>query len=136
MWDSSYDLKYVISAYIINLYIWIGVCVGFPYLMLMLWLQVGMWVCDTLFSCRASEYNFVCKGVYSSFCTGIWDLFSALLPYMVCCLGLRYWCYSYISKKISGSTTASSLTGPYHFSEECVVTSNSPYPRRTVGVQF
>jgi hypothetical protein len=52
-WDSSYDLKYecVISACIISLYVWVVVYVGFPYLMLVLWLYVGLRVCDVLFSC-------------------------------------------------------------------------------------
>jgi hypothetical protein len=50
-WDSSYHLKResIISACFIRLYVWVGVYVCFPYLV-MLWLYVGLWV-FAVFSC-------------------------------------------------------------------------------------
>jgi hypothetical protein len=46
-WYSSYYLKYkcVISVCIISLYVWVGVYVGFPYCIFVLWLYVGLQVC-------------------------------------------------------------------------------------------
>jgi hypothetical protein len=63
-WDSTYDLKYgcVISAYIKSLCVWVGVYVGFPCLVLM-WVYVGLRVCDVLFSC--SVFPVVCFCVRS-----------------------------------------------------------------------
>jgi hypothetical protein len=78
-WDSTYDLKYecVISASIILLYVLVRAYVGFRYLMLMLWLYVGLRVCGVFFSCCFLPSTcpgvqiFVTIGVYSGLCIRI-----------------------------------------------------------------
>jgi hypothetical protein len=49
----SYDLEHdcVISASIISVYVRVGVYVGFPQIIFMFWLYVGLRLCDVLFSC-------------------------------------------------------------------------------------
>jgi hypothetical protein len=77
-WDPSYDLKYecAFNACTISLYVLIGVYASFPYLMLLLWLYVGLGMSDVLFSsflpvaCPGIQI-FVTIGMYMRLCIGI-----------------------------------------------------------------
>jgi hypothetical protein len=78
------------------LYVWVGAYVGFPYLMLMLWLYVGLLVFDVLFSCfflffpwPALEYkSLLAQGCIVGCVLGFW-MFLLVFSYLiwrVCCL--------------------------------------------------